>query len=73
MYRNLLQLFATEELIKWSGLCSVFESELRSSATNVFPATTDQGNERWTQLRNRVVEHVSCGELSCSVQEAHDL
>ncbi|KAF2368443.1 Proteasome component (PCI) domain [Trinorchestia longiramus] len=57
LYKNLLQLFATEELIKWSGLCSVYEAELRSSATDVFSLNTDQGNERWTQLRNRVVEH----------------
>uniref|UniRef100_A0A2P2HZ26 26S proteasome non-ATPase regulatory subunit 12-like n=1 Tax=Hirondellea gigas TaxID=1518452 RepID=A0A2P2HZ26_9CRUS len=56
-YKNLLQLFATEELIKWSGLCSVFETELRSDATTVFPTSTDEGNNRWTQLRNRVVEH----------------
>ncbi|KAA0200092.1 hypothetical protein HAZT_HAZT002954 [Hyalella azteca] len=66
LYKNLLQLFATEELIKWSGLCSVYEAELRSDATDVFSRDSDQGNERWTQLRNRVVEHVSACLVSCT-------
>lgn len=55
-YRDLLQLFVTAELIKWSGLCEVYEKELRSSATNVFPSN-EEGNERWTKLKDRVVEH----------------
>lgn len=57
LYKNLVQLFATQELIKWSGLCSVFEEELRSSATTVFPRNNTDGDSRWTQLRNRVVQH----------------
>lgn len=57
-FRDLLQLFVTAELIKWSGLCEVYEKELRSDATNVFPNNED-GNDRWTKLKDRVVEHVS--------------
>lgn len=55
--RDLLQLFVTAELIKWAGLCNVYESELRSDATDVF-LDTEAGNNNWTQLKNRVVEHV---------------
>lgn len=47
----------TAELIKWSGLCDVYEAELRSKANTVFPKNED-GDSRWTQLKNRVVEHV---------------
>ena len=56
--RDLLQLFVTAELIKWSRLCDVYEKELRSNDTTVFP-NNDEGNTRWTKLKNRVVEHVS--------------
>lgn len=56
--RDLLQLFVTAELIKWSGLCDVYEAELRSNANTVFPKN-EEGDNRWTQLKNRVVEHVS--------------
>nr|XP_045584435.1 26S proteasome non-ATPase regulatory subunit 12-like [Procambarus clarkii]XP_045584436.1 26S proteasome non-ATPase regulatory subunit 12-like [Procambarus clarkii]XP_045584437.1 26S proteasome non-ATPase regulatory subunit 12-like [Procambarus clarkii] len=55
-YRDLLQLFVTAELIKWSRLCDVYEAELRSEATTVFP-NNEEGNDRWTKLKNRVVEH----------------
>lgn len=55
-YKDLLQLFVTAELIKWSRLCEVYETELRSNATTVFP-NNDDGNNRWTKLKNRVVEH----------------
>lgn len=56
-FRDILQLFVTAELIKWSRLCEVYETELRSNATTVFPST-DEGNDRWGKLKNRVVEHV---------------
>ncbi|XP_071548473.1 26S proteasome non-ATPase regulatory subunit 12 [Panulirus ornatus] len=55
-YRDLLQLFVTAELIKWSRLCDVYETELRSDATSVFPNNED-GNDRWKKLKDRVVEH----------------
>lgn len=54
-YKELLRLFVNPELIKWSGLCEIYESELRS--TEVFIDTTEEGRKRWTELRNRVVEH----------------
>lgn len=60
--RELLRLFVNPELIKWSGLCEIYERELR--ATEVFSALTEEGRKRWADLRNRVVEHVSTG-LTC--------
>lgn len=54
-YKELLRLFVNPELIKWSGLCEIYERDLR--ATEVFSTSTEEGCKRWTELRNRVVEH----------------
>ncbi|XP_043252443.1 26S proteasome non-ATPase regulatory subunit 12 [Colletes gigas] len=54
-YKELLRLFVNPELIKWSGLCEIYERDLR--ATEVFSSSTEEGLKRWTDLRNRVVEH----------------
>ncbi|XP_046750804.1 26S proteasome non-ATPase regulatory subunit 12 [Diprion similis] len=54
-YKELLRLFVNPELIKWSGLCEIYERDLR--ATEVFSTGTEEGCKRWTELRNRVVEH----------------
>ena len=62
--RELLRLFINSELIKWSGLCDVYETELKQGsakykATDVFNPNTEEGQKRWKDLRSRVVEHVS--------------
>ena len=62
--RELLRLFINPELIKWSGLCDVYEKELKQGsakvkATQVFAPNTEDGQKRWKDLRSRVVEHVS--------------
>ncbi|XP_015113529.1 26S proteasome non-ATPase regulatory subunit 12 [Diachasma alloeum] len=54
-YKELLRLFVNPELIKWSGLCEIYEKDLR--ATEVFTASTEEGRKRWDDLKNRVVEH----------------
>lgn len=54
-YKELLRLFVNPELIKWSGLCEIYEEDLRE--TEVFSPYTEEGCKRWTDLRNRVVEH----------------
>ncbi|CAG9857042.1 unnamed protein product [Phyllotreta striolata] len=54
LYKQLLKLFTTPELIKWSGLCDLYEKPLK--ATPIF-AKNDQGQKRWADLRSRVVEH----------------
>ncbi|XP_030751890.1 26S proteasome non-ATPase regulatory subunit 12 [Sitophilus oryzae] len=54
LYKSLLKLFTTPELIKWSGLCELYEKELKS--TPVFSGD-DQATKRWADLKSRVVEH----------------
>lgn len=54
-YKELLRLFVNPELIKWSGLCEIYEKDLR--ATEVFTESTKGGSKRWSELRKRVVEH----------------
>lgn len=61
-YMELLKLFVTMELIKWTALCENYESELRTqpvgnSAIEVFAPTAEDGNKRWDDLKKRVVEH----------------
>ena len=59
--RDLLKCFTTAELMRWSHIKEVYESELRtgSTASGVFDPKTDEGKKRWEDLRKRVVEHVS--------------
>lgn len=62
MYKELLRLFINPELIKWSGLCDIYEKELKQGsekckATDVFNPSTEEGKKRWKDLRSRVVEH----------------
>nr|CAI5853978.1 unnamed protein product [Callosobruchus analis] len=54
MYKKLLKLFTTPELIKWSGLCELYEKQLKS--TPVFSGD-EQAEKRWNDLKSRVVEH----------------
>lgn len=68
-YRELLRLFINPELIKWSGLCEVYEKELKQGTTalpptSVFTPTTEDGQKRWKDLRSRVVEHVSISRIN---------
>uniref|UniRef100_T1J1H9 PCI domain-containing protein n=1 Tax=Strigamia maritima TaxID=126957 RepID=T1J1H9_STRMM len=59
-YKQLLQLFITPELIKWSFLCKCYEQDLKTGsaellATQVFRG--EAGDKRWQDLKSRVVEH----------------
>ena len=61
--RDLLKQFTTMELMRWAALVEDYGKELRegspdSPATDVFDCTED-GEKRWKDLKNRVVEHVS--------------
>lgn len=49
MYKQLLKLFTTSELIKWSGLCEIYEKELKS--TPVFSGN-EQAKKRWGDLKS---------------------
>lgn len=53
------------ELMRWASLVEDYGKELRegsadSPATDVF-TYTEEGEKRWKDLKNRVVEHVSDG------------
>ena len=53
--------FTTNEVMRWKDLAQVYESELRTQhpGVTVFSTKTDEGNQRWKDLKIRVVEHVS--------------
>lgn len=64
--RDLLKLFTTMELMRWSTLVEDYGVELRKGssetpATDVF-SSTEEGEKRWKDLKNRVVEHVRIGQ-----------
>uniref|UniRef100_H2MFU5 26S proteasome non-ATPase regulatory subunit 12 n=1 Tax=Oryzias latipes TaxID=8090 RepID=H2MFU5_ORYLA len=60
-YKDLLKQFTTMELMRWASLVEDYGKELRdgspdSPATDVFSYSED-GEKRWKDLKNRVVEH----------------
>lgn len=61
--RDLLKQFTTMELMRWTSLVEDYGKELRdgspdSPTTDVF-SYSEEGEKRWKDLKNRVVEHVS--------------
>jgi hypothetical protein len=56
MFRQLLKLFLTQELMRWPQFENLFRAELNQHA--VFTELVDGKNPMWTNLRKRVVEHV---------------
>lgn len=54
LFKQLLKLFTTPELIKWSGFCEIYEAPLK--AIPIFSGN-EQAKQRWKDLRSRVVEH----------------
>ncbi|XP_013143060.1 PREDICTED: 26S proteasome non-ATPase regulatory subunit 12 [Papilio polytes] len=54
-YKQLLGLFINPEIIRWNTLCSTYEKMLRK--TPYFNSSEEKGQERWNDLKNRVVEH----------------
>lgn len=55
------------ELMRWSSVVEDYGKELRESSmgtpdTDVF-TYSEEGEKRWKDLKNRVVEHVSCSLL----------
>lgn len=59
--RDLLKLFTTQEVMKWHTLTQQYESELRNTSpgAGIFSSKTEEGQQRWKDLKVRVVEHVS--------------
>ncbi|XP_014674094.1 PREDICTED: 26S proteasome non-ATPase regulatory subunit 12-like [Priapulus caudatus] len=61
-YRDLLTCFTTPEVMRWSQLCEIYETPLKSGTaddppTDVFQVDDEEGTKRWSDLKTRVVEH----------------
>ncbi|KAJ1931976.1 proteasome regulatory particle subunit, partial [Linderina pennispora] len=52
---QLVKSFTTKELARWPAVESLYGGEFRQ--TDVFSASTEDGNARWKALRDRVIEH----------------
>lgn len=57
MYKELLRLFLSNELIDFAAIENLYGKELLSF--DIFDQTTAHGKKCWTELKNRVIEHVS--------------
>lgn len=57
LYKELLRLFMCKELINFEPLNNVYGKELLNC--DVFNQETAHGKKCWTELKNRVIEHVS--------------
>lgn len=57
VFKELLRLFMCKELINYAPLNANYGKQL--AETDVFAADTAHGAKCWTELKNRVVEHVS--------------
>ena len=62
-----MKCFTTPELMRWQQVCAIYEKELKQGTTENPPTDvfteTEQGKQRWEDLRVRVVEHVSCNNM----------
>lgn len=58
VYRDLLKLFTTAEIMCWNDVCTKYEAELRNAGgVGVFGPNSDDGNKHWADLRIRAIEH----------------
>lgn len=58
VYRDLLMLFITPEIMRWSDVCTTYEKELRTgSGASVFTSESKNGSKHWADLKIRTVEH----------------
>ena len=56
LYVKFLKCFMDMEVVNWSKMQEVYQSELQSLF--VFDKTTLDGVKRWNDLHSRVIEHV---------------
>lgn len=54
--RELLKLFLCKELINFKQLSNIYGNDLRN--LTVFKEGTVHGDKSWTELNNRLIEHV---------------
>lgn len=57
MCRELLRLFMNKELIDFGGIETLYSKELLT--LDIFDQSTAHGKKCWSELKNRVIEHVS--------------
>lgn len=57
LYKTLLKSFLTKEIMRWPAFEGAYRNELGKHSA--FTELTDGKNTLWSDLRNRVVEHVS--------------
>ena len=56
MYQQLLKSFITVELMRWPKVEELYRVELQK-VSYVFDVKTEEGNKRWKDFHNRVIEH----------------
>lgn len=61
LFSDLLKLFTTSEIMRWTDLCVQFQQHLRAAAPGnaIFNPKSEDGEKRWKDLNKRMVEHVS--------------
>jgi 26S proteasome regulatory subunit N5 len=69
MYRDVVQMFVTQELVDWKQFELTFGSTLRDGTTGeVCTGVFRDKPQYWEELRKRVIEHVSlCLSSCCSI------
>lgn len=55
IYRDILKVFLSKELINWQEICSRYKKDLLNFS--IFDATKKHGIRCWKELRSRVLEH----------------
>jgi len=54
VYKNILEKFTTNEIVRQEDFCNQFQAELRE--TEAF-SKSEMGDKRWGDLKSRIVEH----------------
>jgi len=55
LYKDLIKLFITNELMRWPKIDEIYGSALKK--TFVFDVSNEKGKQRWTDFHKRVTEH----------------
>jgi 26S proteasome regulatory subunit N5 len=61
MMKDLLKLFTTAELMRWTKIEEIYGPTLK--ALNIFDPKTETGQKRYKTLHQRIVEHVLASNL----------
>ena len=61
-HRDLIELFTTNEIMRWTTLVDKYEKQLLAAPNNIFNKDFPAGLKRWKALKSRIVEHVGSFE-----------